>query len=527
MAGQHAPPVRSAPPSQVQDMARAAIQLQREKRALRTAGPETLADFCHLMDDEYEETRVTQLICRELEAVERGETTRLILMMPPREGKTLHASWNFPAWYLGRHPRHQIILASYNDDRAQVNSRHVRDMLDSEKWPYKDVAIRADTRAAGHWETTAGGVLHAAGTSGGTTGYGAHLFVVDDYIKDHEEADSDTKRDSVWEWWQTVATTRRMPGARFIVVATRWNEDDLIGRILNSAGADRWKVVEVPMIAREDDPRDDPFGRPRGEYLNGRIPQEEVPSVELEEITDQDFAALYQQNPQTELGNLFKRNWWQFYDFDEEWDKNLRPTIITVDSAFSLGPERDYSCAAVWGLHGDNAYVMDLWHERVEFPVLLTRLRGLYEKWQVPLFIEDQGSGKSAVQVMHAPTQAGKAGIPVVAVKTVRGESKEQRARQVTQWVQVKRVFLPKDTVSRHFPWREAFIEQHAAFPHGAHDDMVDTTSIALKHFFKTAVLKPSSDPASRWRGYRVTSTPRVAVPTGRDIGRDLFGARR
>lgn len=177
-------------------------------------------------------------MCNLLERLERRERDRAIVEIPPRCGKSLHCSQAFPAWYLGRHPDHQVILASYTAERAEDNSRAVRRFMQDPHYPFP-VRVSKSSSSVGRWHTTAGGILIAEGVGGGLTGFGAHLLVIDDPVKDREEADSHIMRERAWSWFTEVAMTRLMPGGIVLLVMTRWHEDDLAGRILNSPWADK------------------------------------------------------------------------------------------------------------------------------------------------------------------------------------------------------------------------------------------------------------------------------------------------
>ena len=153
-----------------------------------------LGDFCALVDPRYERARHADLVCRELEAVDRGDNDRLIVMEPPRHSKTYHTSERFPAWTLGRDPRQQVILASYAAELAWQNSRKARDLFAHPRWPFR-ARLKDDSQAMNRWETTAGGILLAAGVGGAMTGFGAHTLIIDDYVKNREDADSEVIRE--------------------------------------------------------------------------------------------------------------------------------------------------------------------------------------------------------------------------------------------------------------------------------------------------------------------------------------------
>ena len=191
-----------------------------------------------------------------------------------------------------------------------------------------------------------------------------------------------------------------------------------------------------------------------------------------------EWLALFQQRPTHDSGNMFHRDWWQPYDLGTLQAQGLKPSFTFVDSSFKTGVENDFSVAATWAWAGGRAYLMDLWRERVEFPTLVATMRDIYSKWHVPIVIEDKASGQSLIQVLGQPL-ADQPHIPIIAQPIEGNQSKTSRAERITRWVEAKAVYLPAGA-----PWRHDFIEEHAEFPNGKHDDQVDTTSMALRRFF-------------------------------------------
>lgn len=252
----------------------------------------------------YQPARHTVALCEALEALEAREIRRLIVTMPPRHGKTLHASQALPAWYLGRRPSESVILASYAAELAESNSRRARGFVTDPRFPFA-TNVAADSSAVNRWATSAGGGLIAAGVGGGITGFGAHLLIVDDPVKGREEADSAAIRESTWRWWSEVALTRLQPGAVVLIAATRWHQDDLVGRVLNSSGADEWKLLSLPALADDDDA----LGRYEGEALWPGWFDEEHLNRLRSEIGERAFSALYQGSPTSERGGVFRREW--------------------------------------------------------------------------------------------------------------------------------------------------------------------------------------------------------------------------
>lgn len=459
--------------------------------AVQAVARATLVGYCILMDPSYDPAPHTKKIIALLEAIEKGEVRRAMIFMPPRHGKSYHVSERFPAWFLGRNPQKRVILASYAATLAETNSRTVRGLLEDERNPFP-TRIAADTRAVGRWETTAGGSLLAAGVGGGITGFGADVLDIDDPFAGRAEADSDLQRANVWAWYQEVARTRLMRGGRILVCNTRWHEDDLAGRLLNSKGASDWTVLSLPAIAEEDDI----LGRKVGEALwPAQFPASELPSVEKGEMDSRGFAALYQQRPVPREGSFFKAQWferryepWQL----EQLEQGPRWRVVqAVDTATKEGVSTDFSVIATWATDGISYYLLDIVRRRVDYPTLKALVERLY--WQHKprqVYVEDTTHGRPLVQEMRYTSP-----IPLVA-KTVKG-SKEARASVVTALFESGKVVLPKEA-----PWLDEWIAEHLSFPMGAHDDQVDTTSLALTELSEPGLELPryglSGRPLSR-----------------------------
>jgi len=398
-----------------------------------------------------------------LEALERRDINKLAIFMPPRHGKTYHVSERFPAWYLGRHPGQNVILASYAAELAEASSRKARSLVTDGRWPFLDVRISGESAAVNRWHTDAGGGCIAAGVGGGLTGFGADLLIIDDPVKDRASADSESQRELAWNWYTDVARTRLMPGGIQLLAQTRWHESDLAGRILNSAGARDWTVLVLPAIAVADDP----LGRVPGDALwPEAFPVEALPSVANGEISSRSFHALYQQNPRPDDGLIFKREWFsrRYRDIPQ-----LRRIVQAVDSAWKTGIANDYSAIATWGTDGKDYFLIDVWRGRVEFPALRQIVKDQFGRYRPQaLYVEEAASGLAIIAELKANT-----GIPIVAIRA-KG-SKESRAEAITPIFESGRVRLPEGQL-----WLDDWIDEHVRFPVGPHDDMVDTTSIAL-----------------------------------------------
>lgn len=234
-----------------------------------------------------------------------GRTPRLIVAEPPRHGKSELISRYLPSWYLGTFPDRRVALLSYEAEFAARWGRRARDLLEEHGPQLFGARVRQDSRAAHEWELAgAAGGMTTAGVGGPITGKGADLMIVDDPVKNAEEAQSKTYREKAWDWWTSTAYTRLEPGGSVIVVMTRWHEDDLVGRILAQArgGGERWDVVTLPALAEENDP----LGRTPGEALwPSRYPRERLLEIERA-VGPYVWSALYQQRPAPREGGMFK-----------------------------------------------------------------------------------------------------------------------------------------------------------------------------------------------------------------------------
>lgn len=436
---------------------------QYEPQLRAEAARRWLGDFCEHMNPSYQSVRHQRLLCDHLQAVERGDIKRLIVSMPPRHGKTLAMSQYFPAWYLGRNPSHQLILASYGGELAEANSRVVRNLLTDSRYPFR-VGVAKDSSAVNRWATDQGGIVIAVGVGGAMTGFGGSLVVLDDLVKGREEADSDLVREKTWQWYLEVARTRLMPGGAIIMGGTRWHEDDCVGRVLNSSTANQWTVLEMPAL--DDD----------GHALWPEWFNEEMLAGVREELGSRAWSALYMQRPTAAEGGTFKHEWMRrLHEEKTLADVKFRRVIQTVDSAFKVGSASDYSVIETWGTDGVDYYLLDIVRKRVEFPELVRLIAEEFRKKRMYMqpsrvYIEDSASGQSAIQVLKRSSN-----LPVLPTKVK--ESKESRAEQfAAPLFEAGKVSLPKN-----HPLLQEYIAEMASFPTGRHDDMVDPTSAALR----------------------------------------------
>lgn len=444
------------------------------------AARQSLAWFARVQNEFYSLGWVHQTICDELdqflEQVDRGESPRLMIAMPPRHGKSQLASRFFPAYALGRYPDASIISTSYSADLANAFNRDVQRIIDSPRYrrvfPNTQLgtgrtgAVRQSDRfeIVGHQ-----GVYRSAGVGGGITGMGGNILLVDDAFKDRAEASSATIRNSVWDWYTSTLYTRLAPGGGIVVIGTRWHTDDLMGRLLAADArgeGDHWKVIEFPAIAEHDEPH-----RKCGEALHPeRYPLEALERIKRA-IGSRDWEALYQQHPVPDGGSTFKAEW------IKHWSASTLPAMDTVieswDMTFKGSDASDFVVGQVWGKKGADFFLLDQARGRWDFVHTLSMVRLLSQNhpkaWTK--LVEEKANGAAVMSTLHS-TVGGF--VPIVPK-----ESKEARAFAITPLFESGNVYLPPletDWVHRDL------IPELMQFPSGAHDDQVDAMTQALTY---------------------------------------------
>ena len=262
-------------------------------------GQGELLAFAKYIDRNFFAPHHTSLIAEKLEKVEKGEIRRLIINVPPRFGKSYLASQMFLAWLLGRNPRHEIILTSYNDEKAKEYTSWVRDTCKSERFKtiFPDFKMDENKQAAGEWRTEAGGKVIAAGIKGGVTGYGAHFMIIDDPTKDMADSLSDVLQEKVWNRYRADIRTRLYPKSAIIVIMTRWTTNDLVGKLIKNEGliqdGGKWDILSLPML--------DESGK---SLWAEAYDTEEIQDIRSS-LGEKLFQSLYQQTPVDAVGDVF------------------------------------------------------------------------------------------------------------------------------------------------------------------------------------------------------------------------------
>ncbi len=418
-----------------------------------------------------------EFVNSKLEAVERGEITRLMLFEPPGHAKSTYASHLFPGWYLGRNPKRSVIAASHTAQLATRFGRKVRNLFAAPDWPFEDVALAGDSRAADQWETVQNGEYFAVGVGGAVTGRRADLAIIDDPIKGRKDADSITVRENLWDWYRADFHNRLKPGAAIILIQTRWHEDDLAGRILPEnydgrtgwiAGRDgeRWYVVNLPALAEADDA----LGRAVGDTLWPEWFSDEMLGTEKVVQGPRNWAALYQQRPAPEEGNFFRRDWWRWYE--------TPPPLGTlrIIGASDYAVTADAGDLTVHGVAGvdpdDNLYVLDWWRDRTASDVWVETLLDLMQKWRPVEWAEEKGQiEKSVGPFINARMRERR--IYGHREQFASATDKAARVQAFRARMAMGKVYWPKSA-----PWVDDVYRVLMTFPAGKVDDDVDVCSL-------------------------------------------------
>jgi predicted phage terminase large subunit-like protein len=443
------------------------------------------------------------LVMDALTYVQKGYLNRFALMMPPRHGKTLLNSILFPAFVLGHNPSARIILASYSQQLAVLNSRAIRDIVRSPAYLkiFPAVQIREDKASEREWETTRGGGLLAVGVGSGLTGRGCDLLVCDDLVKDAEEANSQIILEGIFQWYATVARTRLQPGGKIVSVMTRWSINDLMGRVFQEGRAnkhaDQWKTIKLPALAAEHDP----LGRPPGAAL---WPDAyDIPDLlAVKALDEKNFDALYQQTPQSSADKKFNRDDIQIVDSfplseTASWCRSWDLAITDNESS-------DYLAGALVAA------------EKITLPENVSRvLDGARMAQPYRLHVDDliRNRGRwpeQRIKIIETALEDG-AGVPVIIEATRMDLAAAQQLADDLRLLgcTVRRVKPRGDKVARKGPlqvitenkrlsfkralWNEDALREFDEFPNGLHDDMVDAIEQACgfltKPEFEMAVL--------------------------------------
>lgn len=472
-----------------------------------------LLPYIQYNEVDYQAGWVHKDICQRLEKFSQDvidkKSPRLMLFMPPRHGKSLIASVNFPAWHLGNNPRHEVIACSYSASLAMKFSRKVRAQLRSKQYreTFPDTALSKDTQAAEEWATTAGGGYVAAGVSGPITGKGAHVLIIDDPVKNRQDAESETKQEENIDWYTSTAYTRLAPGGGVLIILTRWHDADLAGKLLEQARndeGDQWEVVEYPAVALEDERY-----RSKGEALHpDRYDTSALKRIE-KALPPRDWWALYQQQPVSDEGDYFKRDDIQYFNPD---DINMDKMTFYQAWDLAIGEKEtnDYSVGICAGIAQDGTvYIVDVVRGRWDAMELVENILDFYDLWRPSIVGIERGHIDMAIGPFLDKRKAERRlhEMYVKELKTGRRD-KEARARAIQGRLQQGKVLFPEKE-----EFTSALIAEMLRFPSGVHDDQVDALAWLGLMMSEFSVIRDKVVKKPSWRDRleKITKTRRTS----------------
>jgi len=336
-------------------------------KMIRARASSHLIDFSIATNKDYDPNWHHEEIAKALESIESGQFIKdgkkiLMVFMPPRHGKSEECTINFPAWYLGRNPSKEIITASYSGDLAVKFGGKTRDLINSPVFSdiFPNVSLKKGEESKGEWMTNHKGTYVSVGVGGATTGKGANVFLIDDPIKNAEEAESETYREKVWEWFKTVAWTRLEPNGVMIIILTRWHLDDLAGRIIRSDDFRKiCKIISYPGIAELKETHRD-IGEALWENRFNIADLEQTKTL----IGTKNFSALYQQHPIAAENQEFKPHW--FKERTREDIKTQTRRFLTIDTAISKKASADYTGLCDNTVDTNNYWYLKAWKLKID-----------------------------------------------------------------------------------------------------------------------------------------------------------------
>jgi len=348
-----------------------------------------------------------------------------------------------------------------------------------------------ESQSAEAWLTTTGGGFVAAGVGGGITGKGAHVLVIDDPVKNREDAESQNNRDSTWDWYTSTAYTRLAPGGGVLVILTRWHDDDLAGRLLRAEndGGDQWEVVRYPALADEEEKF-----RKIGEALHPDRYDLASLSRIRKAVGPRDWSALYQQNPVADDGEYFTRKMINYYEPDDINQEQMR-YYVAWDLAIGKRDRNDYSVGICIGVdEHDRLYIMDVVRGRFNGFEIVEKILDFYEQWKPSII----GIEKGHIEMALGPfleKRVRERGLYEAYFKDLKPgrRDKEARARAIQGRMQQGMVFFPKDAI-----FTGLLVAELLRFPNGIHDDQVDALAwlgLMMTEFatYKAPIIKEPS----------------------------------
>lgn len=417
-------------------------------------------------------------VAYKLEQIAFGDIRRSIINLPPRNGKSKTVSICWVAWMLGQDPTQNFVCVSYSTELSAKFARDTRSIMESNWYQnlFPETRLSKARTAAYDFETTRGGGRLATSVAGTLTGRGGDIIILDDVIKP-SDANSDTVRDSVNDWFSTTLSSRlnnKKTGA-ILCVMQRLHEHDLSGMLIEQGG---WDCLSVPSISTENEEimlaRGGVYRRHEGEILHpAREPMEVLDELKTA-MGSYAFEAQYQQQPMPSDGNLFKADWLKVTGQGDDTVGNRRGHIVqSWDTAIKTGSTNDYSVCITARLWRKEVQIINIWRGRVEFPDLVKKSIELARTFEArTMLVEDKASGSQLIQTLRDGNEPG---VPRPISRNPESD-KFTRAAGVSSMVEAGQLYLPDEA-----HWLANFKKELLAFPSSRHDDQVDALSQLLE----------------------------------------------
>ncbi len=416
---------------------------------------------------------------------EDGERIQiLIIQVPPQHGKSQSVTETLPSFYLGKYPKKRVIEVSYGDDLAQKFGRRNKEKIEKYGKKLFNIQISKKTASATEFELSNNiGSMISRGIMSGITGQPGDLIIIDDPVKNKQEAYSESYRDRMWDEWLFSIKTRLSAEGVVILIQTRWHEDDLAGRMIKAEGK-KVMAINLPCEAEENDI----LGREKGDPLFPEIGKdkkwlEDFKKTYLESDGSQAWNALFQGRPSAQEGNMLKRDWWKRYSSLPR----IMYKVISVDAAVKEKETSDYTSIQVWGKSGVGMYLIDRFKKQMNFPDTLKAIEQMKGKHPDvnAIYIEDKANGSPIIQVLREKMGC------IIPINPI--GDKVYRVNSIIGSIESGNCYVPDMA-----EFTDDFIDECASFPNGAHDDDVDAMSQAILKLRTIPAAIPSDDKGFR-----------------------------
>lgn len=430
---------------------------------------EFFVEYIH--EGAYKHGRHTRFLAKKLQEIERkhaaGEATFTIITMPPRHSKSMTTTETFPVWFIGRDKSRRVIEVSYGADLARKFGLANLQKVEGRAGRLFDMELDPRQNAATNWQLKGhNGGMVSAGIGSAITGQGADLLIIDDPIRNRQDANSPAYREKLWNEWKATLSTRLQPNGSVILILTRWHESDLAGMILENDPRP-WELIKLPALAEEGDL----LGREKGQPLWAEMGfDKQWAETTKRAVGPLDWASLYQQDPSPQEGALLKREYFRYYERAPHI-REFERIIQSWDCTFKDAETSDYVVGQVWGKKGPDFYLLDQTRDQMGITATMQAIEAMQAKWSMTqgIYIEDKANGPAVIEMLKRKISG------VIPVQPQGG--KVVRAQAVLPVIAAGNVYLPAPALA---PWIGDFINEAAAFPFGKNDDMVDCMTQAL-----------------------------------------------